>query len=477
MTDQEPEESEYESRWWELDLRSLALFRVLLGLFVLLTLASFWGDTSAFFTDAGVLPRVDLVESPYANLWLCFHMGSGTWLSQAFLNALLGFFAVGLMAGWRTPWMVAGCWILLNSLQVRNPFVGDRGDLQLSLMLFWAFFLPLGAAWSADAKAGRTPWGKERGLAAAALVTQFGLIYLFAAYYKNGPFWLTRGDGLEHSLISPLFATDFSLWLAESAHGYLRLGNYSVIAGELFVAMLLLCPWTVGTVRPIAVALLLLFHLGVAALFQLGLFPWIGALLPLALLPKEFWEGWGRRLAAFGDRRFGEVRLVEPPLAWEKGRTVFLLGCLLLAVSSNFLGTPAGRSWGAPGWISGVSDGLRLSQHWDLFSPIPPYYGTFRLQTAGADAKPIFEGPPTREKPGLQPFPSHRWRMLMLASLYPTFSVIRPGVVKLLAQRAGVPETQPLDYSFWAEIPDDRGKLKAPEEWKLWVSQSQERAP
>lgn len=481
MNQPQPEESEPETRWWELDLRSLAVFRIALGSFVLLTLASFWGDTVAFFTDQGVLPRDTLVNSPFVDLWLSFHMGAGGWSSQVFLNGLLGLFALGLILGWRTPWMVAGCWTLLNSLQARNPFIGDRGDLELSLMLFWAFFLPLGARWSLDARAGRPPFGRWRGVAAAALVTQFGLIYLFAAYYKNGVFWLTRGDGLEHSLISPLFATDTSLWLAEAFQGYLRLGNYAVIAGELFVGLLLFCPWSVSLVRTVSVAMLVGFHLLVALFFQLGLFPWIGAVLPLALLPKEFWSGWGRRVEAWGDRCMGAGGTEEPSRRWQALRTTFVAFALALAVASNFLSTPAGQTWEGSAGIHRVSEALRLSQHWDLFSPIPPYYGTFRLATTGADGQErmLFEGPPTREKPDLDHFPGHRWRMLMIATMYPQFEVIRPGVVRVLAQRFGVDVAKQgkVDYSFWVQLPNDKGELQPPVQWSLWRWTAEEVKP
>ena len=465
-----------ETRWAELDPRSLALFRVMLGVLVLLTLLSSVGDWTAFFTDAGVLPRDVLVGSGFADAWLCFHLGSGGLATQVVLNTLLGALACGLILGWRTWWMTLGCWVLLNSLQVRNPFICDRGDLELSLMLFWALFLPLGQRWSLDQRANRPPLGQAQGLAAAALVLQFAQIYLFAAYLKNGPFWLARGDGLEYSLLSPLFGTTLSFELAKLSPQLLYIGNYLVLAGELFVGLLLLSPWFVSMTRTFAVALLLGFHLCIAAVFQLGLFPWIGALLPLVLLPKEFWvDGWGvgpakslsKRLEGFGPQ------MSERLGRWGIGaRNVFLTVCISLTLLCNFAFRPNGFAFERSDAILFLTDTLRLTQHWELFSPAPPYQGTFKLLKVGAsgETSTIFEGPPTPERPSLASFPSHRWRMIMVASLFPDYALVRPGLARLLARREGSPPSDhsTLEYKFEVRLVGSDGKLEAPQVWPLW---------
>lgn len=457
-----------ETRWPELDPRSLALGRVVLGLFVLIEVLQMAPFMGAFFSDHGVLPREVLLRSPFAEEWICLHMGTGGVETPAVLGLLLAAMAIGLMVGWRTPWMTLGCWVLLNSMQARNPFLFDRGDLELSLMLFWGFFLPLGGRWSWDARHGRDPgWRAPGGLAGGALVTQFALIYLLAAYHKNGEFWLGRGDGLEHSLISPLFATPLSLWLAQSAAPWLKTLNFAVVAGEVFVALLLLCPWSVALTRGLAVLLLLLFHGAVGWLFQLGLFPWLGALLPLMLLPREFWDGWARPLSRALDRRLGQSEMASPPPSkpWRRLRDATLVLGLLLALASNLNAIRPG--W-IPQFVLNLARALRLAQHWELFSPIPPYYGSFVLEGKSAEGESVtlFAGPPTREEPSLAPFPNHRFRMLMLASLYPDFALIRPGLVRVLARRAG--NTEPGFYGFRIRVPDENGKLRPAVTWALW---------
>ncbi|MCA9779815.1 MAG: HTTM domain-containing protein, partial [Candidatus Eremiobacteraeota bacterium] len=382
------------TRWTELDPRSLAVFRIVLG--CLVALDTLWRVPflNDFMTDEGVYSRLDMTSSAYADYWICLHLGSGNLLGQSMLTLLILSLAAGLIAGYRTTWMTLGCWIMMNSVQARNPFIGDRGDLQLSLLLFWALFLPLGEVWSLDAKAKRASFGYRRGAPVVGLILQFASIYLFAALTKTGDFWLARGDGLKFSLLSPLFATDVAaLWL-KLGDPMLKALNYSVIVGELFLGLLLLCPLFVPLCRSLAVGALVVFHLVVLVTFKLGLFPIIGALTPLALLPTEFWT-----------RFFKKEKPDDPPTTPLPLNLVLGLFIGLALLSSVANSRPA---ISRPQALTRLTEILRLEQHWELFSPLPPINGHFRLISLDSNQERIlFEGPP---------FPGHRWKMLMLAT-------------------------------------------------------------
>lgn len=444
--------------WWELDHRSLAVFRMVLGGFVLLDTLLRLPYLQDFMTDDGVLPRMAVVSGPLSDTWISLHLATGTWFGQMALSVYTGLFAVGLIVGWRTPWMAAGCWYMVNSLQARNPFVCDRGDMQLSLLLFWAIFLPLGACWSLDHKHGRKPWGKPRGVAAAGLVLQFAWIYLFAGLLKSGDFWLSRGDGLKFSLLSPNFATPLATKLSHLSAFSLMLGNYAVIVGELFVGFLILCPFMVPLMRQAAVGLLALFHLSVLLLFQLGLFPWIGALTPVALLPREFWERLGRASSESAESK-----------PWPRPVRAFLVACMVLSLLSNLSFNPIGTHLVRPAWVTHLTERLRLEQHWELFAPLPPVNGTFRLAVEEPDGRQVvlFEGPPTATRPDLQHYPSHRWKMLMLSTLFPEFASMREPVARVLARKYAAPKGK-IQYTFLLNPISDRGEFKQPELKWLW---------
>jgi HTTM domain len=452
-------------RWSYLDYRSLFLFRVGLGLTLLLDLMGRLPHIQEFYTDQGVLPRLVLVRSDFANQWLSLHLGIGHWEGEFILFLIQAVFAVAVILGWRTHWAVLGSWFLLNSLHARNPFVNDRGDLELVLLLFWGFFLPLGAKWSLDARAGRKSWSSNAGIPAAALLIQIAQIYLWAAFLKYGDFWLVRGDGLAYSLRSPLFATPVASWLSQAPSFFLLLLNYLVIAGEVFAGLLLLCPVNVWLMRKTALIILVGFHVSVLFLFRLGLFPLIGLVGLLALVPPDLWSTRaGRSLSDRLDRRVGSNFSKSHDVPWwVKG---LLLLSVFLSVVSNSANRPEGEAFERPNWIKGLSSGLRLDQHWDLFSPIPPYMGVFTIERSSGQGSPVFVGPPGLEGTGGHSFPSHRWRMLMIASLYPRFAFLRPGLVRVLVPSGE--DTEKWRYRFDVRLVGAKGELKPSTRWLLW---------
>src|SRR5918912_4333536 len=132
------------------DLRSLAVFRIVLGLLVLSDLANRVTDLSAHYTDAGVLPRTDLIEEVLDPSKFSLNLLNGQLLFQALLFATAALAALGMLVGFRTRLMTVVVWVLLLSIQWRNPLVLGAGDILLHLLLFWGMLLPLGAYWSVD---------------------------------------------------------------------------------------------------------------------------------------------------------------------------------------------------------------------------------------------------------------------------------------------------------------------------------------
>ncbi|MCB0386621.1 MAG: hypothetical protein KDD43_14610, partial [Bdellovibrionales bacterium] len=133
-----------------LDLRSLALFRVSLGLLIIADLINRGRYLVAHYTDFGVLPRHALLEY-FANKWhVSLHLAGGSEGFQAFLFAVAFIFALMLMVGYRTRLATIVSWVLLVSLQLRNPMVLQGGDALFKMLVFWAMFLPLGAKFSVD---------------------------------------------------------------------------------------------------------------------------------------------------------------------------------------------------------------------------------------------------------------------------------------------------------------------------------------
>src|SRR4030095_3258389 len=133
-----------------IDLRSLALLRMGLALIVIGDLINRSFDLRAHYTDFGVLPRKDLIESA-SNFWhVSIHLINGSVLVQSLLFLAAGVLAVGLFFGYRTRLVVPALWFLTISLHSRNLMINQGGDHLLRLLLFWGMFLPLGAVYSFD---------------------------------------------------------------------------------------------------------------------------------------------------------------------------------------------------------------------------------------------------------------------------------------------------------------------------------------
>ena len=107
------------SRVWELDLRSLALFRVGLGLLAIADLYLRYQPEffQAFHTDAGVLSRSFLIDS-VGDAWrLTPHLMTGTSAGMTALFIIEAICGLLLLIGWHTRAMTAACWLLTLGLQ------------------------------------------------------------------------------------------------------------------------------------------------------------------------------------------------------------------------------------------------------------------------------------------------------------------------------------------------------------------------
>src|SRR5262249_6448711 len=133
-----------------LDVRALAVLRIALGLLLLASLADRAREFTAFYTDAGVLSRVDILSgarfAPWDGAsWLHpFGWLPDRWSSIAlFVAATVS--ALSLLVGKQTRASCFLAWSMLTGLDNRNPLVVNAGDDLLRMLLFWSLFLPLSA--------------------------------------------------------------------------------------------------------------------------------------------------------------------------------------------------------------------------------------------------------------------------------------------------------------------------------------------
>ena len=144
-----------------LDVRSLALFRMLLGAILLADALARLPGAPLTLTPDGALPP-DLVRKFVGHPW---SWSVGLWCDAPWwgygLLGLEGVSGILLAAGVGLPWTTTVAWVVVVSLVRRTAPVTNAGDVFLAVLLFWGQFLPLVSVWAWRAP-GRAPGGRRR---------------------------------------------------------------------------------------------------------------------------------------------------------------------------------------------------------------------------------------------------------------------------------------------------------------------------
>jgi hypothetical protein len=366
-------------RLFALDLRSLALFRILLALVLLVDLARRARDLQAHYSDEGVLPRDVLIRYGLRRGIVSLHLVNGSPVGQAILFALAASFGLGLLLGYRTRLAALGSWALLLSVQNRNPLVLYGADDLLRMLLFWSVFLPLGAVFSIDAAAERGPHPEAPepylSVAGAALLLQVAMMYWTTAALKSSPEWRREGTAILYALQNEQFSDHLGVWLTRFP-GLLRKLTLATWMVEAFGPVLLFLPVAHVPARMMAIAAFIALHAGLFACMALGIFPFVGAVAMVPFLPPETWRVIEPRLGAV--RRW-MARWLGPPVAGRQPTGAPRAGvssnaiaaALLVEVALTCLGSIPRFKAAYPRGLKWLSDALGLEQGWDMFSPQP----------------------------------------------------------------------------------------------------------
>lgn len=387
-----------------IDPRSLAVFRMGVAGILLLDLWYRSREIGAFFTDQGILPRYVLMslnefgsQSGYQHVW-SLHMYSGQYWAQLLLILVAAFFCVWLLIGYRTRLAAVVSWVLLLSLDSRNPDILDSGDVLLRCMLLWSLFLPLGGVWSIDRLINRPQSKLPRrfvNVASAALLLQLAMVYIFSAIAKMNPVWYWELSGVYYALNCDAFVTPLGMALREYS-GLMKLLTAGSFGLELLGPILVLLPFWTSRIRVVLVAAFWMFHVGLGAAMTLGLFPIICIIAWTVFLPAEFWDWLVPRLRWFGRgtvvrkliryaarMRRGARRRESSfwaraesirwpnhgPRSWLINGTLSLV--LLYVVLWNVREARLMEHKILPLELTGIGRVLGLDQNWGMFSPIP----------------------------------------------------------------------------------------------------------
>ncbi|WP_028080612.1 DCC1-like thiol-disulfide oxidoreductase family protein [Solimonas soli] len=285
-----------------IDLRTLALFRVALGLVLLWCSLSAFRDLAAFWTDAGVLPRTAMIESDSQWRLSLYLVNGQSWFVGALLlvqSACALMFALG----WRMRWAAVLSFVLWASFINRNPVVLIGGDLLLCCLLFWSMFLPLAARYSVDAALATNP-PPENDLhvswATLGLLLQVMSVYFFSAILKSGREWWPDFSAVYYALMLDRHALPLGHWLLKFP-ALMKLLSIYVYFLELLGPILIFTPWLLRPVRFALMLAFMLMHVGFLLCLQLGHFPFVSIASLTAFAGGWLWDAAARRRAARQD--------------------------------------------------------------------------------------------------------------------------------------------------------------------------------
>lgn len=327
----------YVSEAFYIDLRSLALFRVSLGLICLYDLIMAWTELRTFYTDWGVLPRSLLLQSSGYEYWLwSFYNISGV---PAVINLLfIVHLSVILMLifGFKTRLATVLTWAFTLSLIARNPTVITSAYVILRMALFWGIFLPLGSRWSLDEALDETSSKTNERIsspATFALIFQILSIYFFAGILKSDPIWDRDFQGVYYSLSLDMFATKFGLFVREYPLITTALTYFTVYV-QRYGILLLIFPIKSSIFRIIALILFISFHIGLWSTMHIGWFQAIGIVCLTIFIPSIVWKIFFKGLS--NKKRENLSIYYDADCGFCK-RTVFILKNLFLLPKTKLL--------------------------------------------------------------------------------------------------------------------------------------------
>lgn len=269
------------------DLRAVALFRIALGLVLILDL---------FFNRIPILKEL-YVDSGYmtadsiSTLTGNFRLSALSYITST--SGVKLFFGAYLIAcllflvGFKTRVLSIVLWYMLFSIQERTfPFLYGADFVLISAVL-WSIFLPLNARFSLFKSKESLP-NKYIDIAVFAVLLQIGLIYFFNSLFKSGETW-KEGSAISYALSVFEHHTYYSDWLLSNPSLATFLTYYTKWF-ELLIPFLIFFPIKTGTTRLIAAFIILSFHFGLIPFLDVGTFYLSTLPFVFFLIPGSFFD-------------------------------------------------------------------------------------------------------------------------------------------------------------------------------------------
>ena len=392
-----------------LDIRSLALFRILLGLYLLYDIASHLqaGKYSiAWYTSEpqsrSILASDDTPhKSPFHQIW--FYRGSAN--LQIIHFTILGLLSLAFLVGYtgqhfhnrqgKGGLLKVFLWIVLVALQNKSIPLSDGSDAYLRHLLLWCCWLPLTEVWSIDAWS-RTNLNSPKteqsitvkGLACLGITLQIVLMYLGTVLHRTVDryswsemhqcVWLPPKLTAVHYIMNGLFASR-KHWFADLIRTTPALSQGMTASAILieFVAPIL-C-FILGSSRYWAAFTSFQLHLGLYMTMNLPNWQFVGMISQVLWIPPHVWD---RILSQTkkhstlnnahykktdGDDVQGATKSMAAAVQPSNWLSKMLQYFFFIYMIYNFT---ANRGWLSKIDNGDIGEGLRISQTWLMYETV-----------------------------------------------------------------------------------------------------------
>jgi hypothetical protein len=332
-------------RIFEIDFRSLRLFRFGLGTYAILDLLIRLGNFSAFHTESGVLPAQLIGETAFS----LFLISTSSWWA-AFLFVCIAICGALLILNTYPRLTSLAAFILALSLRNRNDLIIYGGDDLFRVALLWSALLPSGPSRQGEAS--------FSSLASAGALLQLVILYLSAGLSKRPEHWLHSPNATFVALSSDTYAKPITRLILDHK-SFLTFSAVSVFYIERFAWLAFFSPWWSAYFRLAAFVIFAGMHLSFGLFLHLELFPLIDITLLCLILPGKFWD-W---------LKVAPPPLVEGPPRFEPWLQPFTLTFAILIFYATLATSPEFNSKPLRP-VRKSLESLGLYQSWNMFAPI-----------------------------------------------------------------------------------------------------------
>ncbi len=323
---------------------SLAVFRFLFGLILLISIIRFWYK--------------GWIEKLYLEPAFHFHYTGfefinvpGRWTYLAFI--ICGLSALMFSLGWKYRWAIVVFFLSFTYIELLDKTTYLNHYYFVSVMSFLLIFLPAHCTFSVDAirneklRAEYIPsWSVD------VLKLMLAIVYLYAGLAKLNYDWLVHAMPLSIWLPTKFEVPFLGSLMHEKWMHYLFSWGGAVY--DLFIVFFLMLPRT----RKWAFAAVVLFHLMTRILFPIGMFPYIMIISTMIFFSPEFHEKvvmFFSKISQKGKSFFKNGQSLKPQ--YQVRWAPMILGCMIgfqilfplrgLAYSDNIYWTEQGYrySW------------------------------------------------------------------------------------------------------------------------------------